>query len=101
MNKSSSLFLGLVLGASLMYFGLKYAVVRANNGFHFVPKSTATLGTAYIDIRAYTAAEWKNHIDLATDIARSDNLKLQEEVTQSAMNNSIDSMWQDWQNASP
>lgn len=97
MNKFSALIFGILIGAALMFVGLKYSVVRANNGFHLIAKSAAKLNTAYIDIREYTAADWKDRIDLATDIANSKNTELQEEVTRSAMNNSLDSIFDQWQ----
>ena len=101
MNRFSSFLIGIFLGALLMFVGLKYAIVRAGDGFHVIGKSTARLSTVYIDIREYTAADWKDHISLATDIANSNNTALQEEVTRSAMDNSIDSLWNQWQPTSP
>lgn len=97
MNKLSSFVIGVFLGGLLMFAGLKYSIVRAGDGHHIISKSTACLTTIYVDIREYTAVDWKDHIDLASDIANSGNRALQEEVTRSAMDNSIDSLFEKWQ----
>ena len=41
MNKFSTFLFGIALGATLMYVGLKYYVVRATDGYHMVSKSKA------------------------------------------------------------
>lgn len=79
-----------------MYVGLKYYVVRATDGFHMVSKSKAELGSAYVDVRNYTAKDWSDRIQLATDIANSNNDALKEEVAQATVDNSLDSMWQEF-----
>ncbi len=96
MNKFSTFLFGIALGATLMYVGLKYHVVRATDGFHMVAKSKAELGTAYVDVRNYTANDWSERLQLATDIANSDNDALKEEVAEATVNNSLDSMWQEF-----
>ena len=99
MNRFSVFIIGTIFGAILMFAGLKYAIVRAGDGHHVIGKSTATLGSAYVDIREYSASDWKDNISLATDIANSNNKALQEEVTRAAMNNSIESLWDQFQSA--
>ena len=95
MNKFSTFLFGIALGATLMYVGLKYYVVRATDGFHMVSKSKAELGSAYVDVRNYTAKDWSDRLQLATDIANSNNDALKEEVAQATVDNSLDSMWQE------
>lgn len=96
MNKLSTLIVGLVVGASLMFVSLRYHVVRADNGFHMVPKSTANLGTIYADVRDYTVDDWRNNQQLMIDITKSDNAPLQEEAAKSALGNTFENAWNDW-----
>lgn len=71
MRRLSTFLLGAVVGAGLMYGGLKYHLVRANDGLHLVPKLTAELGNTYVDIRHFTWQDWQEHRDLALAMARS------------------------------
>lgn len=97
MNRFSTFLLGIVLGALLMFVGLKYTIVRANSGFYLVNKATATLSTAYVDIRDFGASEWREYVALGADITNSDDRQLQEEVAKSLVGNSIDSLWNELQ----
>lgn len=76
--------IGILVGASSMYFGLLYHVVRADDGFHLIAKTKATLGGMYADIREYDLQDWKEHADLTVAISASDKSYL---LTESAVDN--------------
>lgn len=65
MNKVSSFFLGVVVGAVGLYCATTYHVVRADDGVHFVPKVSSGLGGAYVDIREFDTAQWHEHKNVA------------------------------------
>jgi hypothetical protein len=101
MNKFTTLLFGLAIGAALMFVSLKYYVVRASDGFHMVPKTTANLSLIYSDIRDFTVDDWKKNKELMIDITKSDNVALQEEAAKSALGNTIEDAWTDWTNETP
>lgn len=87
MKKLIGLVLTLALGAGLMFMAMNYHVVRANDGHHFIPKAEAGLGQAYVDIREFTVADWKETSTLAQNIANSDDAVLQQEALKSGFVN--------------
>ncbi len=101
MNKFFSFALGLAVGTGMTFFGMKYHVVRATDGFHFVPKSKAKLLPFYADVRLYKLIDWQQNRDLLVDISTFGNDQLKEEAARSAVGNSFDSAWQDWTGGTP
>lgn len=101
MDKFSTFFAGLLVGAALMFGGLKYHIVRAEDGFHMVPKTTASLGSIYADVRLYTVDDWKENQDLMVDITKSGNDSLQEQAAKSALGNTFSSALEDWSGGTP
>ncbi len=85
---------GLLLGAGLMFVCLKYHVVRARDGFHWIPKSAATVGETYVDIRQFTADDWNQHRALGLAILQSDEAHLLQDAAaqsvQQAVRDAID-----------
>ena len=71
MNRIESFLLGLVLGVATLYGAMHYTVVRAKDGFHFVPKFTARLDNPYVDIRAFNLEQWKRRQLLALSILKA------------------------------
>ena len=101
MSKFSTFLIGLVLGAVLIFVSLKYHVVRASDGYHWVPKSSAKLGWFYADVREFTVDDWRKHQELVLDITKSDDSALQELAAKSALGNTLDSAWDNWTSGSP
>lgn len=99
MNRFTTFFIGTIVGAVLMFVSLKYSIIRAGDGHHVIRKSTATLSSVYIDIREFTAGDWRDNMRLAADIANSKNQALQEAVTEATVNNSIDSLFEQLQSS--
>lgn len=71
MNRIESFLLGLLLGVATLYGAMHYTVVRAKDGFHFIPKFTARLDTPYADIRAFNLEQWKRQQLLALSILKA------------------------------
>ncbi|MFN6130343.1 MAG: hypothetical protein ACK57G_20640 [Planctomycetota bacterium] len=71
MNRVESFLLGLVLGVATLYGAMHYTLVRAKDGFHFIPKFTARLDTPYVDIRAFKLEQWKRQQMLALSIVKA------------------------------
>lgn len=84
MNRVSSFFLGAVIGGVLVFGVVRFHLVRANEGFHLVPRLDSGLSDVYVDIRLFSLTDWSNHRTLAAAIIRAnkDHL-LQDSATQS------------------
>ena len=72
MGKLLIFLVGILLGAVLMFAGLKYHVVRADDGMHLVPRVTADFSYPYADIRNFGINDWNQHRSLALAIVRAD-----------------------------
>jgi hypothetical protein len=68
--------LGLAVGCGLMFCALTYHVLRADDGFHLVPKLEASFGQSYVDICDFTVQDWMEHRSLAAAIIRDDKESL-------------------------
>ena len=101
MNKFSTFVLGTVVGAALMFVSLKYHIVRARDGIHWVPKVMPTMRSIYTDVRGFTVDDWRSRQELMIAITHSDNAALQEEAAKSALGNSWESAWDSWSNVTP
>lgn len=101
MNKTSTFLFGLVAGASLMYVGLKYHVVRASDGFHMITKTRPQLSELYTDVRDFTVDDWRTHKNLMIAITESNDDALKEEAARSTLGNTFDNAWDNWTGATP
>jgi hypothetical protein len=73
--------LGLLIGGASVFTSLKYHIVRAEDGFHLIPKTSADFAEIYADIREFKAEDWKQHQSLATAIAQTGKKHLLAEET--------------------
>ena len=71
MNRVESFLLGLVVGIGVLYGAMHYTVVRAKDGFHFIPKITAKLDIPYTDIRSFKIDQWQRKQTLAMSIMKA------------------------------
>ena len=55
---------GVLLGAAAMFIAFKFHVVRTKDDWVFVPKPSASLADAYVDVREWDTAEWTKHTQL-------------------------------------
>lgn len=79
MGRFGSFLLGLILGGAAVFGGLKYHIVHADDGVHFVPKLYANFGEIYVDIRDFDFADWGEHKALAAALVKADKGHLLEE----------------------
>lgn len=71
MNRAESFLLGLVVGIGALYGTMHYTVVRAKDGFHFIPKITAKIDLPYTDIRSFKIDHWQRKQTLAMSIMKA------------------------------
>jgi len=84
MRSLSSFIVGMIVGALVLFVSLRYHVVRANDGVHLIPKSSARLTEPYVDIREFTVEDWDAHKALAMAIVQADKAYLmQDSATES------------------
>lgn len=88
MNRTESFLLGLVLGVATLYGAMHYTVVRAQDGFHFIPKFTAKLDKPYVDVRGFTLEQWQQRQSLALSILKAKKGYLLEDHTLSSFKHS-------------
>jgi len=89
MKKFMNFVFGVAVGAAVMFVALKFHVVRAEDGFHMVPKTLAKLNSIYVDIREFTIADWDGHRELALDLANSRKAYLLEDAAKNTLNNAV------------
>lgn len=64
MRRLFAMAFGVLLGAAAMFIAFKFHVVRTKDDWVFVPKPSASLGDAYVDVREWDTAEWTKHSQL-------------------------------------
>ena len=76
MGRFGCFLLGFLLGGATIYGSLHYHLVRAHDGFHFIPKLTSTFSQTYVDIREFGFEQWAAHQSLALAITRAEKTEL-------------------------
>ena len=64
MRRLFAMAFGMLLGAAAMFIAFKFHVVRIKDDWVFVPKPSASLVDAYVDVREWDTAEWTKHAQL-------------------------------------
>ncbi len=64
--------LGLICGAGVIFVGLKYHVVHAQDGIHLVPKVSADFSEPYVDVRQFQVTDWNEHPELAAALVKAE-----------------------------
>ena len=93
MSRISFFLAGVLIGGAAVLTTLKYHVVRAEDGFHLIPKSSARFGEAYVDIREFGLSDWNNHRSLAAAIMDADKGYLLKDAAIGGLRGSVDRMW--------
>ena len=89
MTRISIFLLGVAVGAIGHFMVLNHYVVRADDGFHVIPKITAALENSYIDIRNFDIADWTEHRPLAAAIVRAEKVNLIQNAAGSSLKTSV------------
>ena len=97
MKRIFTFLFGLVVGASGMYGGFSYHIVRATDGLHLIKKATATLAGSYADIRDYNLDDWKANPQLAVSISAAGKTHLLKENAMENIRRAGQQLWSDVQ----
>ena len=92
MGKFFTFVMGCLVGGAVVFTGLKYHVVRANDGVHLIPKVTSDLHDIFVDIRGFTLTDWDQHRTLAIAIVRDEKGHLLEESAHAELRGRVDSV---------
>jgi hypothetical protein len=90
MGRIFTFLFGVLTGAVGLAIAMQYAVVRANDGFHFVPKVQPCLRDAYVDVRSFSADDWRQHPQLAASLVRADRTHLLSDPALTTMRDTLD-----------
>jgi hypothetical protein len=71
MNRIESFLIGLACGIATLYLMMHFTIVRANDGFHWIPKLNAKLDLPYEDVRDFNAEHWQRRPALTMSIVRA------------------------------
>jgi hypothetical protein len=82
-------FLGMVAGGMLLYGAEHYHLVRAQDGFHLIPKTESKLAATYVDIRNFSPTDWAQHADVAMAITKAKQGQLLEHSATKALQGSV------------
>ena len=72
MNRVFVFFLGVIVGVFAHYGALNYHVVRAEDGYHLIPKISSGMAETYVDIRHFKPSDWNQHKTLESAIKQAD-----------------------------
>jgi hypothetical protein len=64
MSRLSVFIFGILVGGALIYGALTHYLLHTSSGWELVPKTSATFDDSYLDVRAFTVAEWAEHREL-------------------------------------
>jgi len=93
MGRVFTFLLGMIVGGVLMMGTLRYHIVRANDGLHLIPKSSARLTEPYVDIRGFSLADWEKHPALAMAIAQAGKGHLLQDAASETIRKKVDDMF--------
>jgi hypothetical protein len=79
MNRIESFLIGLAVGIAMLYLTMHFTVVRATDGFHWIPKVNAKLDLPYEDVRDFKAEHWQRRPALTMSIIKARKAYLMDE----------------------
>jgi hypothetical protein len=97
MQRLTSFLLGCIVGGVLVTAALKFHVVRASSGWHFVPKVQAQFADTYVDIRTFGFPQWQEHPQLAVALGRAGKHELLGEAAEQSVRESVSQLWRELQ----
>ena len=92
MNRIESFLIGLASGIAILYVAMHFTVLRANDGFHWIPKINAKLDVPYEDIRDFKAEHWQRRPALTLSILRARKGYLVDDSVQSSFKQTASQM---------
>lgn len=97
MSRLWSFLSGVVVGAALLHMAMNYHLIRSSEGFHLVAKRPARLAETFVDIRAFSMADWTGHAQLASAIVQANKQHLLGDSAASALQQDVNQLLPDWQ----
>jgi hypothetical protein len=79
MNRIESFLIGLAVGIAMLYLTMHFTIVRATDGFHWIPKVNAKLDLPYEDVRDFKAEHWQRRPALTMSIIKARKAYLMDE----------------------
>jgi hypothetical protein len=101
MGRFGAFLFGVLVGAGLVFGAMKYHVVRARDGVHFIPKVTSGFRDAYVDIREFQVADWQEHRHLAMALIKADRGDLMDDAATFQLRETLDGWLQGFYGQSP
>lgn len=71
MGKLYNFLLGVAVGFGLYHAASNYHLVYAADGLHLVQKTPPRLSQAYVDVRSFDLADWRDHPQLIVALEKS------------------------------
>ena len=101
MGRIGTFILGFILGGISVYASLHYHFVRADDGFHVVPKLSSTFAETYVDIRAFTLDDWNQHRELALALYQAEKTDLMQGLPIDLLRSAANQMFDLWDTPRP
>ena len=89
MRRVMTFFLGMVVGGALLYAAEHFHLVRAQDGFHLIPKTESKLAATYVDIRNFSPTDWAQHTDVAMAITKAKQGQLLQNSAAQSLQDSV------------
>lgn len=81
---------GILAGGALIYFAMNFHLIRANDGFHLIPKVNAQLPGTYADIREFKVTDWADNAEIAAALMNANRRDLLDGALTDTFNNGLD-----------
>ncbi len=94
MKRIFSFVTGVFTGGLLIYGAMNYHILRAQDGFHVIPKVHAQLAATYADIRGFGIADWASHAEIAAALVNSNRKELLDGAIDDTLEKGIDRLLQ-------
>ena len=89
MPRMYAFFLGIGVGAIVLFGASNYHIVRARDGMYCVPKQRAQLSQAYIDTRHFGPNNWAANPDLAAALTADNKQHVMEAESSGFIQNGL------------
>ena len=89
MPRMYAFFLGIGVGAIVLFGTSNYHIVRARDGLHCVPKQRAQLAQAYVDARHFESDDWAAKPELAAALTADNKQHVMEAESNGDIQNGL------------
>jgi hypothetical protein len=89
---------GVITGAAMLYVATNYHVIRSSDGVEIIPKQSARLSEAYVDIRTFSMGDWASHPQLAAALVQANKQHLVGDSAVQALQQSVNQLVPNWPN---